>query len=103
MVSSAQSAKASHGLAHWQALDGMRAVAVLLVMCFHLFIRHFFPGGLIGVDIFFVLSGFLITTLLIGEWEKRTRIKFSAFYIRRALRLLPADFAKGRFRQAPPD
>jgi peptidoglycan/LPS O-acetylase OafA/YrhL len=79
-------------LGRWPALDGLRAVAVLLVMFFHLQLFGSFAGGSIGVDIFFVLSGFLITTLLIGEYEKTTKINFGAFYARRALRLLPALF-----------
>jgi peptidoglycan/LPS O-acetylase OafA/YrhL len=56
----------------------------------HLDLSGIFGGGSIGVDIFFVLSGFLITTLLIGEFEKTRKINFGAFYARRALRLLPA-------------
>jgi len=77
-------------LGRWPALDGLRALAVLLVMFNHLNLSGIFGGGSIGVDIFFVLSGFLITTLLIGEFEKTRRINFGAFYARRALRLLPA-------------
>lgn len=77
-------------LGRWPALDGMRALAVLLVMFNHLDLSGIFGGGSIGVDIFFVLSGFLITTLLIGEFEKTRKINFGAFYARRALRLLPA-------------
>ena len=52
-----------------------------------------FAFGFAGVDIFFVLSGFLITSLLIGEWSRRKRISLRQFYVRRALRLLPALFA----------
>jgi peptidoglycan/LPS O-acetylase OafA/YrhL len=65
-------------------------MAVLLVMFNHLALSGIFGGGSIGVDIFFVLSGFLITTLLIGEFEKTKKVDFGAFYARRALRLLPA-------------
>ncbi len=73
---------------HWAALDGLRAVAVLAVMAFHV---SLFPGGYLGVDVFFVLSGFLISSLLIGEWDKRGgRISFRDFYARRVFRLFPA-------------
>jgi peptidoglycan/LPS O-acetylase OafA/YrhL len=71
------------------ALDGLRAVAVVLVLLFHLRV----PGvraGFVGVDIFFVLSGFLITTLLLTERTRRGRISLSDFWARRARRLLPA-------------
>jgi peptidoglycan/LPS O-acetylase OafA/YrhL len=71
------------------ALDGVRAIAVLAVMAHHGYVP-FFRGGSIGVDIFFVLSGFLITGLLLEEWEKTSGISFRKFYLRRALRLLPA-------------
>lgn len=74
---------------HWPALDGLRAVAVLAVMVHHL--NGAFPGGYLGVDVFFVLSGFLITSLLTGEWDRRGgRVSFRDFYARRALRLFPA-------------
>lgn len=74
---------------HIRALDGMRAVAVLLVLLFHLR----FPGfssRFLGVDIFFVLSGFLITTLLLTELDRTGRISLPEFWARRARRLLPA-------------
>lgn len=73
-------------------LDGLRALAVIVVILYHLF-PHVFPGGYIGVDIFFVISGFLITALLIGEYEKTGRISLKHFWLRRARRLLPALFA----------
>jgi peptidoglycan/LPS O-acetylase OafA/YrhL len=69
--------------------DGLRAVAVSLVVLTHLSYR-IAPGGHVGVDIFFVLSGFLITGVLTKEWEARRSISLRAFYIRRALRLMPA-------------
>ncbi len=75
-------------LRHVGALDGLRAVAVVAVTLFH---GGWFDmdGGFVGVDLFFVLSGFLITRLLIDEQVGRGRISLRAFYIRRALRLLP--------------
>jgi peptidoglycan/LPS O-acetylase OafA/YrhL len=73
------------------SLDGVRAVAVLGVMAFHSGLP-FLPGGFLGVDAFFVLSGFLITTLLVDEWRKRGAIRLLAFWARRARRLLPALF-----------
>ena len=76
-------------LGHRPALDGLRAIAVLVVMAHHGHVP-FFPGGRIGVDIFFVLSGFLITSLLLEEWDRSEGISFGKFYLRRALRLLPA-------------
>jgi peptidoglycan/LPS O-acetylase OafA/YrhL len=77
---------------HWPALDGLRAVAILEVMAAHLFLSHF-QSGQAGVDIFFVLSGFLITWLLITEFDNWSKVNLGAFYARRALRLLPAFFA----------
>ncbi|MEJ7582764.1 MAG: acyltransferase [Acidimicrobiales bacterium] len=70
-------------------LDGLRAVAVLAVIAYHSGLG-WLPGGFLGVDLFFVLSGYLITTLLIREWEKGARIDLVAFWARRARRLLPA-------------
>ena len=72
----------------WPALDGLRGVAVLAVIGFHYGVLR---GGYLGVDLFFVLSGFLITSLLIQEWDKRGgSISFRDFYMRRFLRLFPA-------------
>jgi peptidoglycan/LPS O-acetylase OafA/YrhL len=73
----------------WPALDGVRAVAVLDVMLGHLFLSHL-QNGQVGVDVFFVLSGFLITLLLIAEYDRLRAISFRDFYARRALRLFPA-------------
>ena len=83
----------AYGRRHWVSLDGLRGVAVVVVMIYHLGIPHVFPGGYVGVDVFFVLSGFLITSLLIGEHDAHQRVDLKAFYIRRALRLLPALLA----------
>lgn len=69
------------------ALDGVRGVAILLVLLNH---GGRLNWGFVGVDIFFALSGFLITTLLCEEWDDTGRISFPAFYRRRARRLLPA-------------
>jgi peptidoglycan/LPS O-acetylase OafA/YrhL len=73
------------GYRRW--LDGLRGVAILLVLAFHL---APVPGGFLGVDVFFVLSGFLITSLLMEEWQSSGAICLKQFYLRRALRLLPA-------------
>ena len=70
-------------------LDGLRAVAVLLVLGFHFGVGGL-GGGFFGVDVFYVLSGFLITGLLLAEYERRDRIGLGAFWLRRARRLLPA-------------
>jgi peptidoglycan/LPS O-acetylase OafA/YrhL len=76
-------------------LTGLRAVAIAIVVARHA--GEVWPGGFTpsafgfaGVDIFFVLSGFLITSLLVGEWSRTGRISLPQFYLRRALRLLPA-------------
>jgi len=71
------------------ALDGVRAAAVCAVLVFH-GARAWLPGGFLGVDVFFVLSGYLITTLLLRERAETGRIRLGAFWGRRARRLLPA-------------
>ena len=70
-------------------LDGIRGFAILAVLLYHANIP-IFKGGFIGVDIFFVLSGFLITSLLIKEYDKDNHINLKNFYLRRVLRLIPA-------------
>ena len=76
---------------HKPALDGLRAVAVGGVMAFH-FGANGFNGGFLGVDTFFVLSGYLITSLLLTEWGRTRTLDLIAFWARRAKRLLPALF-----------
>ena len=78
---------AAFHLGHRRWLDGVRGTAILLVVLFHL---RILVGGFLGVDVFFVLSGFLITCVLAGEHDRRGSIRFGRFYLRRALRLLPA-------------
>ena len=78
-------------LGYVPALDGLRAVAISLVLSFHAF--GWPPDGFLGVDMFFVLSGFLITTLLLEEHAEHGTVSLREFYRRRALRLLPALFA----------
>ncbi|WP_051748945.1 acyltransferase family protein [Nevskia soli] len=70
------------------SLDGIRAIAVLLVFFAHAGLEHIVPGGL-GVTIFFVLSGFLITTLMRSEYASTGTVCFRTFYLRRFLRLMP--------------
>lgn len=69
-------------------LDGLRAVSILIVFVAHAGLGHVVPGGF-GVTVFFFLSGFLITSLLIREYDTYKYIAIPAFYLRRALRLLP--------------
>lgn len=71
-------------------LDGLRALAVILVVVYHLFPQWWLAGGFIGVDVFFVISGFLITTLLLRERDASGRISLIGFWRRRARRLLSA-------------
>ena len=70
-------------------IEGMRGIAVLLVVLFHSGVPGF-GGGFIGVDVFFALSGYLITAIILNEITKRGKLSFRNFYARRARRLLPA-------------
>jgi peptidoglycan/LPS O-acetylase OafA/YrhL len=81
----------SSGQRYMPGLDGLRALAVLAVIAYH---EQFgwAQGGLLGVGVFFTLSGFLITSLLVGEWSADGRIKLGDFWLHRARRLLPALF-----------
>lgn len=78
-------------------IDGLRALAVLPVVIYHLRIpfgdTYLLPGGFLGVDIFFVLSGFLITKIILEEMAETGRLSLGNFYMRRARRILPALFA----------
>ena len=77
-------------LRHLPGLDGLRGVAVVGVLAFH---AGHLTGGYLGVDLFFVLSGYLITSLLVLEWSGTGTVVLSRFWARRARRLLPALFA----------
>ena len=70
-------------------LDGLRAFAVIAVLLYHAELA-WIPGGFLGVEVFFVISGYLITALLLAEWRQRGRIDLKTFWLRRARRLLPA-------------
>src|SRR6202167_1993157 len=70
-------------------LDGLRGLAVIAVIAFHEQLSAF-PGGFLGVDVFFVLSGYLITDLLTAHWSQYGRLDLRGFWARRARRLLPA-------------
>ncbi|MDQ1404062.1 MAG: hypothetical protein QOG03_2378, partial [Actinomycetota bacterium] len=76
-------------LPHLPALDGLRGVAVIAVLLSHSGFR-WAKGGFLGVTAFFVLSGFLITGLLLAEWDQHGRISLRHFWSRRARRLAPA-------------
>jgi peptidoglycan/LPS O-acetylase OafA/YrhL len=71
-------------------LQGLRGVAIVLVLAEHSFPFPEVNTGWVGVDLFFVLSGFLITSILVAEWDRTSRLDFKEFYLRRVRRLLPA-------------
>ena len=76
------------GLPHLAGLDGIRGLAALAVVLFHAGVA-WLPAGFLGVDVFFVVSGFLITALLVAERERHTDTDLARFWMRRARRLLP--------------
>lgn len=76
------------GLTYRSDIDGLRAIAILSVMTFHVFPK-WLPGGFVGVDIFFVISGYLITSLILKGLERRD-FSFANFYVRRIKRIFPA-------------
>ena len=76
-------------LRYLPGLDGLRAVAVIAVILYHAN-KNWLSGGFLGVEVFFVISGYLITMLLINESQENGKINFRAFWMRRARRLLPA-------------
>ena len=78
-------------LSHYGGLDGVRGIAVAAVLLYHGGVA-WADGGFLGVEVFFVLSGFLITSLLLTEWARSSAISLGAFWARRARRLLPALF-----------
>lgn len=81
----------SRSITYMPGLDGLRAFAVLSVILYHLSVS-FFSGGFLGVDLFFVLSGYLITGLLLREWQTTGRLDLKRFWIHRFRRLFPALF-----------
>src|SRR5580692_3023412 len=78
-------------MGHIRGLDGIRALSVLAIIAFHTGLNSV-PGGFYGVDAFFVLSGFLITSLLVKEWTGTGTVRLRRFWAGRARRLLPAVF-----------
>src|SRR4026209_49322 len=78
-------------LPYLPGLDGLRALAVAAVLIYHAD-HEWLPGGFHGVEVFFVISGYLITLLLVGEFEREGRIRLAQFWKRRFRRLLPALF-----------
>src|ERR1700729_2609771 len=79
------------GQRYMPGLDGLRALAVLAVIAYHEQLG-WAPGGLLGVGVFFTLSGYLITDLLLGQWARSGGVNLGDFLLRRARRLLPALF-----------
>jgi peptidoglycan/LPS O-acetylase OafA/YrhL len=93
-----QSNQRATSLGYLPGLDGLRAVSVLAVLAFHHYFiggheQGFAPGGFLGVEVFFVVSGYLITSLLLAERRETHTVSLRRFWMRRARRLLPALFA----------
>nr|WP_160038488.1 MULTISPECIES: acyltransferase family protein [Paenibacillus] len=82
----------SNGKRYMPGIDGLRALSVLAVIAYHLNLK-WAQGGLLGVGIFFVISGYLITDQIVSEWKKHNSLDLMNFWIRRARRLLPAMIA----------
>src|SRR4028119_1971742 len=91
-VSPSQHETTQPRLPYLPGLDGLRAIAVLAVLFYHADLR-WAQGGFLGVEVFFVISGYLITALPLREWDTHGRIDLGRFWLRRARRLLPAVFA----------
>src|SRR5262245_59027480 len=87
MIAASHAVPRRGSLPHVLALDGLRGLAVAAVLLFH---HGSLAGGFLGVDLFFALSGFLVTSLLLHEYDATGRIDLAAFWSRRANRLLPA-------------
>src|SRR5215204_6186817 len=79
----------TRSLPYVPGLDGLRALAVIAVLLYHAGLP-WIPGGFLGVEVFFVISGYLITALLLAEWRRLGRVDLKAFWLGRARRLLPA-------------
>ncbi len=82
----------SSGFGYFPGLDGVRAISVIAVLLYHAEVSGM-KGGFLGVEVFFVISGYLITSLLLGEEERSGAVSLRQFWIRRARRLLPAMYA----------
>jgi len=81
-----------NGFGYFPGLDGVRAISVIAVLLYHAEVSGM-KGGFLGVEVFFVISGYLITSLLLGEEERSGAVSLRQFWIRRARRLLPAMYA----------
>ena len=88
LTTRSEAAARASAFAYQPVLDGWRAVSILLVLVSHGGLDKVVPGGL-GVTIFFFISGFLITSLLISEFQREGRISLKKFYLRRFWRLAP--------------
>src|SRR2546430_17062993 len=82
---------AQPGQRYVAGLDGIRAIAVLAVIAYHLHLG-WARGGMLGVGVFFTLSGYLITDLPLGHWRRHANLGLRSFWLRRARRLPPAPF-----------